>query len=119
VNGSPEFHELPAPENEEVLQVTARIAERVLDLIERRGLENEADPLSQDDPGQTALYAAAVRGRIANGPHAGNRVSTFGGGDRIDPDSLAALSSPRCAAVSGFNLHATSGCECKPDRAQP
>ena len=47
-----------------------------------------------------------MRGRIASGLNAGNRVATFGRGDRIDPDSLEAMSSPRCAAVSGFNLHA-------------
>ena len=31
-------------------------------------------------------------------------MATFGG-DRIDGDSLEALSSPRCAAIAGFNLH--------------
>src|SRR5205823_12180164 len=40
-------------------------------------------------------------------------------GDQIDPESMDALASPRCANVSGFSLHAMSGCECKPDRAQP
>jgi ribosomal protein S27E len=103
-DGPPEFHELPPPENSEVLQVTTRIAKRVLGLIERRGLENEVDPLSEHDPGLAALYAAAVRGRIAAGPNAGERVAF--GGDRIDVDSPAAMSSSRCAAVDGFNLHA-------------
>jgi len=103
-DGQPEFHELPPPEDGEVLQVTTRIAVRVLGLIERRGLENEPDPLSENDPGLAALYAAAVRGRIAAGPNAGERVAF--GGDRIDVDSTAAMSSPRCAAVGGFNLHA-------------
>ncbi len=104
-DGQPEFHELAPPEDGDVLQVTTLIARRVLGLIERRGLENEADPLSETDPGLAALYAAAVRGRIAAGPNAGNRVATFGG-DRIDVDSVDAMMSPRCAAVEGFNLHA-------------
>jgi len=73
-------------------------------MIERRGLEDETDTLLENDPGLATLYASAVRGRIASGPNAGNRVATFGG-DRIDGDSLQALSSPRCAAVAGFNLH--------------
>ena len=32
---------------------------------------------------------------------------------------MDAAASSRCASVNGFSLHATSGCECKPDRAQP
>ena len=74
-------------------------------MIQRRELEDEADALGENDPGLAALYAAAVRGRIATGPNTGNRLATFGG-DRIDGDSLEAMASPRCAAVSGFNLHA-------------
>src|SRR3989442_14756017 len=73
-------------------------------MIEQRGLEDEADTFVENDPGLAALYASAVRGRIASGPNAGNRVATFGG-DRIDGDSLEAMSSPRCAAIAGFNLH--------------
>ena len=103
--GQPEFHELPLPEDAEVLQAAALIAERVTGMIERRGLENEPDPLSENDPGLASLYAAVVRGRIATGPNAGNRLAALGG-DRIDGDSLEAMSSPRCAAAGGFNLHA-------------
>jgi len=103
-DGHPEFHELPPPEDEDVLRVAALTAGRVLALIQRRGLEEEADALSESEPGLAALYAAAVRGRIASGPNAGNRVAMSG--DRIDGDSLEVMSSPRCAAVSGFNLHA-------------
>jgi hypothetical protein len=104
-DGAPEFHELPPPpEDAEVLEAVTLIAGRVQGLIQRRGLEDEADPLSENDPGLAALYASAVRGRIACGPNAGNRVATFGG-DRIDGDSLEAMASPRCAAVAGFNLH--------------
>jgi hypothetical protein len=104
-DGRPEFHELPPPEDGEVLQATTLIAGRVLGMIQRRGLEDDADALSENDPGLAALYTASVRGRIATGPNAGNRVATFGG-DHIDGDSLEALASPRCADVSGFNLHA-------------
>jgi len=103
-DAAPEFHELPAPEDQEVLEAVTLIADRVQRMIERRGLENEADILVENDPGLAALYASGVRGRIASGPNAGNRVATFGG-DRIDGDSLQAMSSPRCAAIVGFNLH--------------
>src|SRR5437867_7533062 len=104
-DGRPEFHELPPPDDGEVLQAASLIAGRVLGMIHRRGLEDDADALSENDPGLAALYASAVRGRIATGPNAGNRVATFAG-DRIGGDSLESLASPRCAAVSGFNLHA-------------
>ena len=102
--GAPQFHELPPPEDAEVLQAVTLIAGRVQGMTQRRGLEDEADTLLENDPGLAALYASAVRGRIASGPNAGNRVASFGG-DRIDGDSLEAMSSPRCAAVAGFNLH--------------
>ena len=75
-----------------------------LDWRAQRGLKDEADTLVENEPGLAALYASAVRGRIASGSNAGNRVATVGG-DRIDGDSLEAMSSPRCAAIAGFNLH--------------
>src|SRR5207244_5239094 len=81
------------------------IASRVRAMIRRRGLDEEADALAESNPGLAALYSAAVRSRIATGPNAGNRVATLGG-DHIDGDSLESMASPRCAAVSGFNLHA-------------
>jgi hypothetical protein len=31
--------------------------------------------MSENDPGLAALYASSVRGRIASGPNAGNRVA--------------------------------------------
>ena len=36
-------------------------------MIQRRGLEDEADALQENDPGLAVLYAA-VRGRTATGP---------------------------------------------------
>jgi hypothetical protein len=102
--GVPEFHQLPPPEDAEVLEAMTLIAGRTQAMIARRGLEDEPDTLLDNNPGLAALYASSVRGRIACGPNAGNRVATFGG-DRIDGDSLEFMSSPRCAAIAGFNLH--------------
>ena len=104
-DGQLEFYELAPPEDSEVFEVVKRIAAHVAGMVERRGLEDEADGLSEDDPGLAALYAAAVRGRITMGPNAGNRLASFGG-DRIDGDSLEVMSSPRCAGLDGLNLHA-------------
>lgn len=50
------------------------------------------------------LYAVSVSGRAAFGPNAGRRVTRTG--DQIDPESMYALASPRCATLSGFSLHA-------------
>jgi len=61
-DGRPEFHVLPAPENEEVLRLTTLVTQRVQALLERRGLgpeadSQQADPLTQEDPGMAALLA--------------------------------------------------------------
>ena len=42
----PQFQPLPAPENEEIAQLTASLAERIPAWLQRRGLGPEADPES-------------------------------------------------------------------------
>jgi len=108
-NSQPEFHELPPPEDADVVRVAALVAQRVESLLKRRGLgpdgdSDTAEALSRDEPGLAAIYSASIRGRIGLGPHAGNRVLTLG--DQVDGDSLDSLQSPRCATVSGFSVHA-------------
>src|SRR5438128_5971491 len=102
-DGRPEFHQLPAPEDEDVLRLTTLVSQRVQALLERRGFGTEADPqqadpLSQDDPGMAALLANSVCRRIAVGSNTGRGVVRLG--DQIDEDSLDAFESPRCAMVS-------------------
>jgi len=108
-DGRPEFHVLPAPEDEEVVRLTTLVSQRVQSLLKRRGLGSEtdsqqADPLSEDDPGMAALLANSVRRRIAVGSNAGRGVVRLG--DQIDGESMDAFQSPRCAMVSGFSVHA-------------
>jgi len=108
-NGQPEFHELPPPEDADVVRVATLVAKRVESLLKRRGLgpdddPDDADTLGRDQPGLAAIYSASIRGRIAWGPHVGNRVMAVG--DQVDGDSLEALQSSRCATVSGFSVHA-------------
>ena len=67
---------------------------------------NSASSLLRADPGLAALYAASVLSRVAFGPNAGRRLTRTG--DQIDPDTIDALASPRCANVSGFSLHANT-----------
>ena len=104
-----QFQPLPAPANEDIAQLTASLAERIPAMLQRRGLGPEADPeesdsLRRDQPWLAGLYAASIQGRVAFGPNAGQRVTRTG--DQIDPESLEALASPRCASVAGFSLHA-------------
>jgi hypothetical protein len=115
-NGRPEFHQLPAPENEDVLRLTTLVNERVESLLKRRGLGaeaevQEADPLSNDDPGMAALLANSVRRRIAVGSNTGRGVVRLG--DQIDGDHLDPFESPRCAMVSGFSVHANVAIEAR------
>ena len=102
---------LLAPDDEEVERLTTTLAERMTKLLQRRGLgpdsdPAESDPLSRDQPWLAGLYAAAVSGKVAFGPNAGRRVTRTG--DQIDPESMEALASPRCASVCGFSLHANT-----------
>ena len=56
-----------------------------------------------------ALLASSVRRRIGVGSNTGRGVARLG--DPIDGDSLDAFESPRCAMVSGFNVHANVSIE--------
>ena len=71
-DGRPQFHVLPAPEDEDVLRLTMLVSQRVQSLLKRLGVGTEtdsqqADPLSENDPGMAALLASSVRRRIAVG----------------------------------------------------
>ena len=102
----PQFQVLPAPDDEEIARLTALLAQRIRAFLHKRGLgadsnPEESDPLARDQPWLAGLYAASVRSRVAN---SGRRVTHDG--DQIDPESMEAFSSPRCASVDGFSLHA-------------
>jgi Putative transposase len=106
-NQSHEFHELPEPEDDEIVEFINVVATRIQSLLDRRGLGAESedeDSLSRDDPGLAAIYASSIRGRIAVGSNMGYRVARLG--DQIDGDSIDVLQSPRCATVNGFSVHA-------------
>ena len=106
VDGRPCFYPLRRLEDKEIRQLTETLATRITALVERRFGEScgEDDPLSREQPWLAGLYAASVSSRIADGPNAGRRVTLAG--DPIDPERIEERSSPLCAAVDGFNLHA-------------
>ncbi len=105
-NQKPEFHDLPAPEDDEIVEFTTVVATRIQSLLDRRGLDagsEDEDSLLREHPGLAALYASSIRGRIAVGSNTGYRVARLG--DQIDGDSLEVLQ-PRCATFNGFSVHA-------------
>ncbi len=106
VDGRPRFYPLRRIEDSEIRQLTETLASRITTLVQRRFGEScgEEDPLSREQPWLAGLYAASVSNRIADGPNAGRRVTLAGGA--IEPEAIEERSSPLCAAVDGFNLHA-------------
>ena len=76
-------------------------------VIQRRGLGDEPDRLTEDDPLLAQLLAAAVQGRAATGARAGQRVLRFG--DRVEIDADGNVSHEKThglARTNGFSLHA-------------
>jgi hypothetical protein len=110
-NGHPQFQVLLSPGTQDIQRLAASLAERIPEFLHRRGLgedehPEECDPIARDEPGLAALYGASVSDRTTFGPNAGRRTSRIG--DQIDPESMEALASPRCARVDGYSLHANT-----------
>jgi hypothetical protein len=101
------FHPAPPPESEELERVLQRAVRAIACVIERRGLGDEPDRLTADDPLLAQLLAAAVQGRAATGPCAGQRVLRYGDRVEIDSDETVAQDkTPGLASGHGFGLHA-------------
>jgi len=88
---------------------SGRVRRRVARLLERRGLDSQVDPehidtLQQRQPLLAELYGASISGRVATGSRAGRRVAKAG--DAIDLEDPGISADFRCAAVSGFSVHA-------------
>ncbi|HEY5720282.1 MAG TPA: transposase [Gammaproteobacteria bacterium] len=106
-DGALRFHPLPPPSCEELEAVLTRVVRGIGRLIQRRGLADEPDRLFTDDPLLAQLLAAAVRGRVATGPRAGQRVLRFG--DRVEiasGEGDATERTPGLVRAHGFSLHA-------------
>ena len=88
--GRPQFQVLVLPDGEEIAQITATLAKRIMAFLIRRGLgpdsdPEEADPLWRPEPWLLRLYTAAVTDKVAFGPNGGKRIPRTG--DQIDPES--------------------------------
>jgi hypothetical protein len=70
----------------------------------RCGMTEKDEEFSNKQPLLAELYGASVSGRVATGPKAGRPLAKIG--DNIDLEEIGVISSPRCASVSGVNVHA-------------
>ncbi|MEW6756424.1 MAG: transposase, partial [Candidatus Latescibacterota bacterium] len=74
-DGTPTSVAVDPRSDQDVPHVVEQTAQRVVGLLQRRGLldEDRPDPLAQEEPLRAALTAASVQGRVATGPRAGPR----------------------------------------------
>jgi hypothetical protein len=91
--------------------VAGAVAQRIVPLLERRGLADGAGPraedaLAQEEPLLAEIAAASVAGRVATGRRAGGRVLRVG--DRIDAEDLLARVGERCAILAAERLSRTA-----------
>lgn len=114
----PVFRRLPAPTDADVCAVVEGVARRMHRALIRRGidphdprrLQSAAADLGEQDPTLSHLAAASAQGRLALGPHAGQRPATLGPelapleDERPRPEAIRRA--PLCAEAEGFNLHA-------------
>jgi len=105
-DGALRFHATPPPTGEELERILNRVIRVIARLIERRGLGDEPDRLFEDDPLLAQLLTAAVQGKVATGPRAGQHVLRFGDCNEVVPGQSAADQIPGLARAHGFSVHA-------------
>lgn len=86
------FDKAAPPSDAEVARVTERVQRCIAKLLERRGLEPQADcddshTLRNSQPLLAELYGASISGRVATGPRAGRWIAKVG--DAIDSEDIA------------------------------
>jgi len=117
-DGAPVFHAVPAPSPDELETLLARIINRVLKVLTRKGVLVEDTPENlyladaDHDPALAPLHAAASTYRIALGPRAGRKVLTWKDPVLAHPSQKAHHRPQGCVNAQGFSLHA--GVHCGP-----
>ena len=94
-----------AVDGRDVQQIVQTSARRIIRLCRKRGLldSTQADPLTDEEPVLAAITAASVRGLIATGERAGQRLR------RVLRDPARGIrTGPLCFASRGFSLHAAT-----------
>jgi hypothetical protein len=101
----PRFVPAPPLTDDDVQQIVQTSARRIIRLCARRGLLDDSpmDPLNDQAPVLAAIIAASVRGLIATGERAGQRLR------RVLRDPAAGVrTGPLCLPPRGFSLHAAT-----------
>ena len=86
-------------------QIVETSARRIIRLCTKRGQldDTAADPLADEEPVLAALTAASVRGLIATGARAGQRLRRA-----LRDPATGVRTAPLCFASRGFSLHAAT-----------
>ena len=102
---APVFVPAPPLEDADVQEIVETAAERIVRLLQRRGLldDSQVDALTEAEPLQAALAAASVQGQLATGERAGQRVRRL-----LSDAAQAVRNAPLCFAARGFSRHAAT-----------
>ena len=102
---APVFVAAPPLSDQTVRQIVETSARRIIRLCTKRGLldDTAADPLADEEPVLAALTAASVRGLIATGARAGQRLRRA-----LRDPATGVRTAPLCFASRGFSLHAAT-----------
>ena len=112
----PRFLAGEPPADTDITDVIQKISRRVIRKLRHLGyleasLESPVatgyDPLRDTAPELARTMAASVQHRIAGGERAGQQVRRIGSGFGAEGEAPR-LTSPRCASVHGFSLHANT-----------
>jgi hypothetical protein len=102
LGNNPTFRALGAPDRKDLRAIAERLGRQVNKLLQRRGiLDCDFDRFAEEQPLLAGCSSAAVRGTIASGRRAGQRVRRIRGG-ACQPREASGCA---CEA-GGFNVHA-------------
>ena len=107
--GRPTFFGMPAPTDEDVLDVALRTRKKVLELLSAEGFDLEYgcpdDRLAEDEPLLAEASKGAIMNMTATGPRAGQPTQRLY--DDARPTGRGGtIIRTRCVNADGFNLHA-------------
>lgn len=112
----PRFVKVEPPTDADITEVVQKISRRVIRTLRRLGyleagidtaVATDYDPLLDNEPELARTMAASVTQHIVFGERAGQKVRQIGSGCGYEGERPE-LTSPRCASVNGFPLHANT-----------
>jgi len=104
-SGQPTFVAVDPPTDDQVQHLVEQAAYRLIGLLQRRGVLDDAqvDAQADQEPVLAAIAAASIQGLVATGERAGRRVR------RVLSDPAEGIrTAPLCFASRGFSVHAST-----------